>query len=236
MPDNKRFDLPFDSEDSSEQALWQALEGLPREEPQPQLRRDFYRRLEHASIVGPAARLRSWLGISGNGGWITAAVCVLAGIAIGQSWNLTDVDDPGRLTALEENVALLNRELILDRLEDSSASQRLQGVVDAAYLARDDAEIVRALMVRAAGDSVASVRAAAIDALGSNIATTTVGSELLRLLEETESPLVQLALVDVVLRNGNSSQLSQVQALANAGKLHPDVVKHIRNSLGDLSI
>lgn len=236
MPDKKRHELPFDSENSSEQALWSALGGLPREEPMPQMRRDFYKQLEQASVTGPAARLRGWLGISGNSGWLTAAICVLVGIGIGQSWRMGEAGETTRLATLEQNVALLNRELILDRLEDSSASRRLRGVVDAAYLARDDAEIVRALMMRATEDRVASVRAAAIDALGPSVATTTVGDELLRLLGESESPLVQLSLVDAVLRNGTNAQLTQVQELANAGHLHPDVVQHVRNSLGDISI
>ncbi|MDH3441536.1 MAG: hypothetical protein OEM63_12335, partial [Gammaproteobacteria bacterium] len=235
MSDRKRYDLPFDTDNPSEQALWSALGDLPREEPQPQLNRNFYRRLEQASAVGPAARLRSWLGISGNGGWVTAAVCVLVGIAIGQLWNITLPGETNRLDALEQNVALLNRELILDRLQDSSASQRLRAVIDAAYLAGDDIEIMQALMTRASEDRVDSVRTAAIDALGPSLTTTVIGDELMNLLERTESPLVQLSVVDVVLRNGTTEQLAQVQSLANDGRLHPDVIAHVRNSLGDIS-
>ena len=236
MPDRKRNDLPFDSEDHSEQALWNALEELPREEPMPGLRRNFYRQLEQASAETPAARLRQWLGFSGNGGWVTAAVCVSVGVTIGQLWNAPAVPDAGRLETLENNVALLNRELILDRLQDSSASQRLRGVIDAAYLAGDDAEITRALMIRASEDRVDSVRTAAIDALGPSLNESAVGDELMRLLESAESPLVQLSLVDVVLRNGDNAQLTQLKALADNDRLHPDVVRHVSNSLGDVSI
>ena len=236
MPDQKRYELPFDSENPSEQVLWNALEDLPREEPMPQLRRNFYNQLERAASTGPAARLRSWLGISRNSGWLTVTACLIVGVGVGQTWSFGESGDASRLMTLEQNVALLNRELILDRLEDSSASKRLRGVVDAAYFAQNDAEIVRALMMRASEDSVASVRTAAIDALGPSISTTEVGEELLQLLEDAESPLVQLSLVDVVLRNGTNDQLSRVQALANAGRLHPDVIKHVRNSLGDISI
>lgn len=236
MPDRKRYELPYDGESPSEQALWNALGDLPREEPQPQLRRNFYQRLEEASAAGPMARLRSWLGISGNGGWVTAAVCVLLGVAIGQSWNSALPEDPGRLEALEQNVALLNRELILDRLQDASASQRLRAVIDAAYFASDDAEIMRALMTRASEDRVDSVRTAAIDALGPSLSSTAVGEELMILLENVESPLVQLSLVDVVLRNGTAAQLAQVQKLANEGRLHPDVINHVRTAMGDISI
>jgi hypothetical protein len=236
MPDRKRNDLPFDSGNKAEQELWNALEELPREEPMPQMRRDFYRQLEEASVETPAARLRHWLGFSGNGGWVTAAVCVIVGVTIGQLWNAPQTTSPDRLAALEQNIALLNRELILDRLQDASASQRLRGVVDAAYLAGNDAEITRALIARASEDRVDSVRAAAIDALGPSLQDSGVGEELMRLLESAESPLVQLSLVDVVLRNGSKAQLEHLRQLAETDGLHPDVVKHVNNSIGDISI
>ena len=236
MSDRQRNDLPFDSEDPSEQALWNALENLPRDEPMPGMRRDFYRQLEQASIDSPAARVRQWLGFSGNGGWVTAAVCVIVGVTIGQLWNAPAAPDAGRLETLENNIALLNRELILDRLQDTSASQRLRAVIDAAYLAGDDTEITRALMVRASEDRVDAVRTAAIDALGPSLNEATVGNELMRLLESAESPLVQLSLVEVVLRNGNRTQLALLKALADQEQLHPDVIRHVNNSLGDISI
>jgi hypothetical protein len=236
MPDRKRNDLPFDSENAAEQTLWRALEALPRDDPQPQLRREFYRQLDAARDATPGARVRGWLGISGNSGWVTVAVCLVVGLAIGQVWRGQESPEPSRLAALEERVAMLNREIILNRLQDASASQRLRGVVDAARLAGSDTAITRALIARASEDRVASVRAAAIDALAPNLAEDSVGNELVRLLENTESPIVQLALVDVILRNGTDNQLAHLLELANSEQLHPDVNAHIRNALGEISI
>ena len=131
---------------------------------------------------------------------------------------------------------MLNRELILDRLEDATAGKRLRGVIDAAYVVQDDAEIARALLMRATEDRVASVRTAAIDALGPSLNSAEVGDELMKLLETAESPLVQLALVDLVLRNGSNAQLQQLMQLANTGRLHPDLIKHVKNSFGSESV
>jgi HEAT repeat protein len=133
-------------------------------------------------------------------------------------------------------VALLNRELILDRLEDAAAGKRLRGVVDAGHFVPDDAEIARALLMRATEDRVHSVRTAAIDALGPSLGTPAVGGELMKLLESAESPLVQLALVDLVLRNGSNEQLAQLLRLANEGALHPDLVRHVERSLGSETV
>jgi len=232
MSENKTSNLPFDSDDATEQKLWAALGSMPQETPPQNMRRNFYRALDGIDTVGFAERLRGWLGMSSNAGWVTAATCVLLGIGVGQVVQQSTPTGPNRLAVLEQNVALLNRELILDRLEDAAAGKRLRGVVDAGYVVRDDAEIARALLLRATEDRVYSVRSAAIDALGPSLATPAVGNELMKLLDSAESPLVQLALVDLVLRNGSAAQLQQLSRLANGGTLHPDLIRHVEKSLG----
>lgn len=130
----------------------------------------------------------------------------------------------------------LNWQLILDRLEDATAGKRLRGVIDAASVVQDDAEIARAVLLRATEDRVYSIRSAAIDTLGPSLSSTAVGNELMNLLDTAESPIVQLALVDLVLRNGSGPQLERLRQLANAGRLHADLIQHVRNSLGSETI
>jgi hypothetical protein len=48
---------------------------------------------------------------------------------------------------------------------------------------------------------------------------------------EADSPLVQLALIDMVLRNGNQQQIEQLLQLAQAGVLYPDLSRHVLTSL-----
>jgi hypothetical protein len=236
MSDDKSSDRPFDGDDIADHKLWAALGDIPRETPSENLRRNFYTELERFDQTSFAERLRRWLGLSNNTGWITAAACLLVGVGVGQVVDRNSTDDPNRLAVLEQNVALLNRELILDRLEDATAGKRLRGVVDAGYLVEDDMEIARALLMRATEDSVYSVRTAAIDALGPSLTTASVGNELMKLLESAESPLVQLALVDLVLRNGSDSQLEQLLRLAETGALHPDLITHVEKSFGRESV
>jgi len=230
MSENKNSRFPFEGENTSEDALWNALGDLADAEPSPQLRQNFYRELERASRPSLSERLRIFLGFSGNTGWITVAASVLVGLAAGQLLN-APADETLRLAALEENVSILNRNLILDRLENDTASKRLRGVMDAAYVVGEDAEIANALLLRATNDPVPSVRSAAIGALGSQLGTPAVGKPLMDLLQLAESPLVQLALVDLVLRNGNDRQIAQLLQLADDGLLHPDIARHVATTL-----
>jgi len=230
MSDSKHPKLPFDGENESENALWEGLGEASDAEPSPQLRQNFYRELEKASRPRLSERLRDLLGFSGNAGWITVAASVLVGLGAGQLLD-NPADDSLRLATLEENVSMLNRSLILDRLDNDTASKRLRGVMDAAFIAGDDTEIANALLLRATDDPVPSVRSAAIGALGTQMRTPAVGKRLMDLLQQAESPLVQLALVDLVLRNGSDRQINQLEQLADDGLLHPDIARHVATSL-----
>ncbi len=236
MPDRNHPTLPFESSDPGEQQLWQALSDLPRAEPPAGLRRGFYDRLEKAGSRHWSARLRGWLGLSNNAGWVTAAACLLIGFGVARLAVETDGAESARLAALEDNIALLNRQLVLDRLQNDAPGTRLLGVYDAGSLAHNDHQITQALLLRATEDPSLSVRSAAIDALGSQLDSETVGGELMGLLESAESPIVQLALVDLVLRNGNPQQLSQLLRLANENRLYPDLVRHVKKSLGSEAV
>lgn len=237
MPEQKDIDvkkttsLPFESSDTSEQELWSALGDLPAAEPSPNLRRSFYQQLERANSLGWSGRLGNWLGISGNSGWVTATACLLIGFGAAQMAGQQTDNAPERLAVMEENIALLNRELILDRLQDDTAGTRLMGIHAASYMVQDDNEIAQALLRSASSDRSSSVRSAAIDALAPQLNTPSVGAELMNLLSSAESPIVQLALVDLVLRNGDNNQLDQLLKLADENKLHPDLVRHVNKSL-----
>lgn len=232
MSEKKLSNLPLGSDDHAENELWNALREIEAEEPSARLRQDFYRSLEQASRPAPMARLSGLLGLSSNVGWLTAAACVLLGLGSGQLLSNVAGDDDLRFAALEQNVAMLNRSLILDRLENGTASKRLRGVLDAATVAGHDEEIAQALLLRATEDRVPSVRTAAITALGPQLNSPPVSMKIMQLLQQSESPLVQLALVDLVLRNGSRQQLSDLLELADSGALDPDITRHVFTALG----
>jgi hypothetical protein len=225
MADKKISDLPLEFDDESGRELWDALGEIDREQPSSNLRRSFHEKLEHASQGSWLDRLRASLGLRSNVGWLTATACVLVGLGVGHLSG--NVEDGDRLAALEQNVTELNRRLILDRLEDQAPGTRLRGVMDAASHAGADAEIANALLVRATQDRVSSVRSAAIDALGASTSVSAVGEQVMDLLQKAESPIVQLALVDLVLRYGNEEQIDQLLTLAGKDRLHPDLARHV---------
>lgn len=227
MADKTISKLPMEFDDANGSDLWDALGDIEREQPSADLRRSFHERLEHASRGSWLDRFRNSLGLRSNAGWLTATACVLIGLGIGNLTGKVEDSDSARLAALEQNIDTLNRRLILNRLEDQAPGTRLRGIMDAASYASDDIEIANALLVRATQDRVSSVRSAAIDALGASRNVSAVGEQIMSLLEKAESPIVQLALVDLVLRYGNEEQIDQLVMLAGQERLHPDLARHV---------
>lgn len=226
----KHKGVPFESDDAGEQQLWRDLEGLPQEAaPSQRLRRRLYDELEHAHRR--SHRRSRWLSLISAPGLVAAIGCMVVGVMIGLLLEDLSAPEHAELAQLQQQVAMLNRNLVLDRLENDSASKRLLGVMEASDLAGRDPEVTRALLERALDDRVHSVRAAAIDAIGPQLGTPSVADELMASLEKAESPLVQLALADLVLRYGNPKQLEQLLRLSERGELHPDVVQHVKSSV-----
>lgn len=231
MSEKERKGVPFDSDAAEEQQLWDALGDISQAEPPPRLRRQFYSELDKLSRRTRFDRVREWFGLIGMRGAMTAASCAVVGLIVGIALQESAGVERTELASLQQQVSELNRNLVLDRLESSSASKRLLGVLDAASLAEHDSEVAHALLARAVDDRVYSVRAAAIDAIGPQLNTPAVGDELMTLLEKSESPIVQLALVDLVLRHGNPQQIEQLLKLSERGALHPDLAQHVKEAI-----
>jgi hypothetical protein len=230
MSDKRKSGVPFESEDAGEQQLWSELENLPQDAaPSQRLRRSFYEELEHADRR--MHQRRRWLSLITAPGLAAALGCVIIGVMLGLLLRSSPAPEHTELAQLQQQVAILNRNLVLDRLDNDSASKRLLGVMEASDLAGRDPEVMRALLERAVDDRVHSVRTAAIDAIGPRVGTPAVGDELMASLEKAESPLVQLALADLVLRYGNPQQLEQLLKLSEHGRLHPDVAQHVKSSV-----
>jgi len=235
MNDPNLSRLPFEGDDEAQRKLWAALSELPRAEPSDGLRRRFYSGLATAGARPWAERMGRWLGLGGNPGWVTVAASVALGFGVAQLVGRSGNGD-SRLLALEQNLAQVQRELIIDRLQDASASTRLRGAMEAGEMAATDQQVALALLERASTDRSSSVRSAAVDALGPQLGSSVIGDSLMTLLEGAESPLVQLSLTDLVLRHGEPHQVQRLRSLADTGRLHPDIVRHIHNALGSQSV
>lgn len=138
----------------------------------------------------------------------------------------------GELRALRGEVQALNQLVTLSLLEAPSATERLQGVSFGSRMERPDREVVAALVAAAIRDPNVNVRLAAIEALAPLASRPRVLDPLARALPEQDSPLVQVALVDLLLASDGEAARRAAVSLLDDEAVHPDVRRHVAERLG----
>ena len=226
---NKPTGVSLETTDDFEKQLFDELASIPQRQPSERLRRAFYRRLSQAEA--PRVQTRE-----AGPGWIDwllkpmlpALATLVIGLYVGaQLGSGNGNEGETQLESLRAEVDTLNATVALSLMQKHSASDRLKGVDVASTMASANPDITQALLQRAAHDSSRSVRSAAIGALGPQLRDPGVADEVQRLMLDSTSPLVQLALVELVMRWGDNEQLRNLVEAAEAGRLLPDVQQYV---------
>jgi HEAT repeat protein len=120
-------------------------------------------------------------------------------------------------------------------LQQQSASQRLEGVSWSTRLPEPDPKVMAALFHTLRFDNSVDVRLAALDALGRYAGRPEIRSELLDVLQNQQSPLVQIALIDLLVDLHDKSAMPQFRKFQQDPKLDPTVKKRVDWGIQQLS-
>lgn len=204
-------------DDALDRRLWGDLSDL-EQEPSAQLRPRFYRELNTAQAAKRSSQLLLRQGI-------LAAACLVLGVWLGGLF-AGDRAMQGQLDELRDEVAELNAAVVQSMLAPSSASDRLSAVDTLRRLERNP-RVAVALLDLATHDPNTTVRTAAIAALADYIDLPTIGASVERLARESKSPLVQLAVVQLLMRAGDSERRRRLIDWAQSDVLLPEVNRFI---------
>jgi anti-sigma factor RsiW len=130
----------------------------------------------------------------------------------------------------EEEIAAMHNELtnmrqlvVLSMLQQQSASERLQGVSWSRGEEQLDPQITAALLHTLRYDASVDVRLAALDALSKHSSQPQVRRGVLDALQEQQSPLVQVALIDQLLEWRDPDAAQHLRKLEEMPNLNPTV-------------
>jgi hypothetical protein len=191
--------------------VWSKMEVLPEEEPGPALRTRFYTMLEAYDRRYEKApqrisrferlneRMRVWWPRQPVFQFCVTAVFLIVGLTIGLRINSSS-QSTGELERLNREMTEMRQLVTLSLLNQPTASERLRGV----YMSRDipepDDKYVSALVATLNSDPNVSVRLAAVDALQRFSDSSDVRTDLVASLPRQTSPLVQISLIDALVR------------------------------------
>jgi hypothetical protein len=159
-----------------------------------------------------------------------AAAFLLVGFLLGlalKSGNGANND----IAQLRKEVGQLRTLVAVSLLQQESASERLKGVSWSSRLYEANPDIRNALFNTMKYDHNVNVRLAALEALSHDIGNATVRQEIIRALPDEKSPLMQLALADILVQINDSEARQALEQALGRSDLHPDVRKRIKQGI-----
>jgi anti-sigma factor RsiW len=225
---------------SEEVVIWTKLSLLPVDQPDPASRARFEAMLQAyqagrsnqpADDAHRRKRTSAWnwnvfhwlRSPVGAVAWTAAllAIGVFAGL------RLAGPKPPSLdLAAMQSELASMKQLVVLSMLQQQSASARLEGITWSTRDLQLDPQVLSALLHTLRYDASVDVRLAALDALSRHGRQPQVHKAILDSLQQ-QSPLVQVALIDLLLEWRDPDAAQRLQALQQAPNLNPTVRQRV---------
>ena len=238
--------------------VWRALEAIavPNAEPAPALRDRFLETL-HAYEAGleagktaqiedlrkaikPAAAetaVRPWWAAiwPSRPAWQFAlsAALLLAGVMAGR-FAFTPRGESPEMAQLKGQVEGLRQLVALSMLQDQSAGSRLRGVTYSVEMAQPDRQVEQALLHAVNHDPNVNVRLSAVDALEKYGTDPQVRRALTDAVPVQDSPLVQVALIDLLVQLKDKDSAPALQKIASDRQTDETVRQRAELAIGKL--
>lgn len=227
-------------------AIWTKLGVIPEEQPSGDVRTRFYTMLEAykqgMSQEGQPSRLKRMFSDVFEYVWpkrpayqfSIALVFLIVGVAAGIFLSSSGQNGT-QLAMLQHEVQDMQQSLAISLLDRPSASERLQGVSISSRMANPNSKTLEALLYTLDNDKNVNVRLAAVDALYLFYDYPGVMEGLLQSLKNQPSPLVQVALIDLIVNVRERQAVDALRVLLEDEKLNPDVKEYAERGLQQLS-
>jgi hypothetical protein len=200
---------------------------------------------------GPAleSRLERWLPRRPLAQAGLAAATLALGVLIGSGHgvgllgaarNARDARDgrdgqPSEIGQLRQEVRSLSQLVTLSLLKQDSASERLRGVSFGRQAESADDRVLQALLDTLGHDPDVNVRLAAVDALAPALGRPAVRDRMLQEVGRQDSPMVQIALIDLLVGRERAASQRQLWDLAASPTLDATVRGYLRSRLRQVS-
>jgi len=226
---------------SEEAALWKKLSLLPVDRPGPESQARFEAMLQayqagrsNQPDGGSEWRRRTsawnwnvfhWLR-SPLGAMAWSAALLVVGVFAGLHLAGPKPPSPD-LAAMQSELASMKQLVVLSMLQQQSASARLEGVTWSTRDEQLNPQVLSALLHTLCYDASVDVRLAALDALSRHGRQPQVHKGILDSLQQDQSPLVQVALIDLLLEWRDPDAVQRLQALQQTPYRNPSVRQRV---------
>ena len=226
------------AECSEEVVIWRKLSLLPVNQPSHESRARFEAMLQayqagrsnqpaHPRKQASAWNwnVRHWLR-SPVGAMAWSAALLTVGVFAGLRLAAPKPPSPD-LVAMQSELTSMKQLVVLSMLQQQSASARLEGVTWSTRDQQLDPQVLSALFHTLRYDTSVDVRLAALDALSRHGRQPQVHKGIMDSLQQDQSPLVQVALIDLLLEWRDRDAAHRLQELEQTPNLNPTVRQRV---------
>jgi hypothetical protein len=150
-----------------------------------------------------------------------AAGLLIGGVLLGR-YLMAPQANP-EVAQLKGQIEGLRQMVALSMLQQQSPSARMRGVTYTEQMSQPDREVTQALLFAVNNDSNVNVRLSAVDALQKFAADPSVPPAMIEAIPAQESPLVQIALIDMLVQLNSRSIAPRLRLLAQNPQLDETV-------------
>lgn len=226
-------------------ALWSELGSLPEEKPGPDLRPRFdamlaaYKQgMQHAM---PKITFRERFNIWLEKWWprqpliqfASAAACLIVGVLIGFQFRSSE-PRVNQIHSLQHEIEEMRQVTAISLLKQNSPSERLHGISLGARIEQPGSAILQSLLQTLDTDPNVNVRLAAVDALYLFRNKSQVRRGLIESLSRQTSPLVQIALIDLLAEIREKKSIDALKQLIQENNLNVEVKQRAETGLRQL--
>jgi hypothetical protein len=199
--------------------------------PSTDLDTAFYRMLAKEKKKNSGFSFRNWFTNAVSvPGLAIATVTFILGLAIGYSLFKPTVNN-NELQALTSEVNDLKEMMMLSLLEKESATDRLKAVSLTQEMNTASSSVPKALLATLNHDENVNVRLAALDALIPYTKDSEIRRELIRSISIQESPLVQIAMADLMVTLQEKSSVKEFDKLLQSDRIPEEIKNRIRDKI-----
>jgi hypothetical protein len=164
-----------------------------------------------------------------------ASVTLIIGLVAGYLVRPAAPAQNDQISALVNQVSSLQEVMMLNMLEKESAAERLKAVSLTSEMKGASKQVTSALIKTLNNDENVNVRMAALEALIPYVGESEVREAIIRSIAVQDSPLVQVALAELMAKIQEKSSVEELQKIIQSDKTPTEVKNKIKESIKILS-
>ncbi|MFC0181161.1 HEAT repeat-containing protein [Pseudarcicella hirudinis] len=232
------------NEFEASQKIWTLLGEIPQPAPSDHIQADFRKMLanyketvteKHNFIESLLAKFKQLWTLQPSLQLAYSIVLLVTGLFAGYFINHSK--EPvlnGEISALSMEVQDMKKMMMMSLLENPSASERMRAISYSEEITDVNSQVIEALLTTLNNDENVNVRLMTLEALVKLSGNPMVREGLVQSITRQESPLVQSAIADVMVKLQEKKSIKPLQKLLRKNDLNEMVKDKIRQSLNKL--